>query len=113
MEAEQLKISSFVAVCNSVLCDDCYLQKFRHLYDKEKESQGVPSAEIQFAYAWCLVRSRQTSDLRLGTQLLEGNPVTKDFLIKMKLLLDRHVANFGYYLNNSTLLLRVILTALV
>ena len=50
----------------------CCVQKFRLLYHKEKESENQPSAEIQFAYAWCLVRSKQTSDLRLGTQLLEG-----------------------------------------
>jgi len=58
----------------------CRVQKFRQLYDKENESQGSPSAEIQFAYAWCLVRSKQTSDLRLGTQLLEGQQLTEVFL---------------------------------
>jgi len=57
------------------------MQKFRQLYHKEKESQGQPSAEIQFAYAWCLVRSKQTSDLRAGTQLLEGNAVDICLLI--------------------------------
>jgi len=58
-----------------------YLQKFRLLYHKEKESQDQPSAEIQFAYAWCLVRSKQTSDLRLGTQLLEGKCICKSWFV--------------------------------
>jgi len=68
-------------VLSTSLCGGCCVQKFRHLYNKEKEGQGVPSAEIQFAYAWCLVRSKQTSDLRLGTQLLEGNTFTEVCLI--------------------------------
>lgn len=62
-------MDSIVAMEEDVSPED--LQKFGKLYDKEKESQGRPSDEIQFAYAWCLVRSRQTADLRLGTQLLE------------------------------------------
>jgi len=63
--------------CIRIICDGCYVQKFRQLYDKEKEGQGEASAEIQFAYAWCLVRSKETANLRLGTQLLEGNAFTK------------------------------------
>jgi len=70
-----------VAICSIImLCDACCVQKFRQLYDKEKEGQGEPSAEIQFAYAWCLVRSKQTADLRLGTQLLEGTAFIAFFL---------------------------------
>jgi len=64
---------SIYCICGGFVNSVFFLQKFGKLYDKEKESQGRPSDEIQFAYAWCLVRSRQTADLRLGTQLLEGN----------------------------------------
>jgi len=74
-----------VVVFNAVTYNN-FVQKFRQQYLKEKESQGRPSAEIQFAYAWCLVRSKQTSDLRLGTQLLEGNTFNryKSILREMK-----------------------------
>ena len=46
-------------------------QKFRQQYEKE-EAHGKVSAETQFAYSWCLVRSPQRQDNQRGVKLLEG-----------------------------------------
>jgi fission 1 protein len=62
-------MDSILAIEEDVAPED--LEKFRQVFNKEKEGGGRPSIETQFAYAWCLVRSRTTSNLRLGTQLLE------------------------------------------
>jgi len=47
------------------------LQKFKQKYMKEQESLGKVSAETQFSYAWCLVRSANKQDVHLGIQLLK------------------------------------------
>jgi fission 1 protein len=63
-------MDSILAIEEDVAPED--LEKYRRLFEKEQESGGGnASVETQFAYAWCLVRSRATNNLRLGTQLLE------------------------------------------
>jgi len=49
---------------------DEYLQEFEEKYNKEKE-QGTPPDDSKFQYAWCLVRSRLTSDVKKGVIFLE------------------------------------------
>ena len=55
------------------MCINCYLfpQKFADAYQKQA-AVGPPSANAQFEYAWCLVRSKYPADLRKGVALLEG-----------------------------------------
>ena len=53
-------------------------QKFAAIYDKQVAA-GPPSANAQFEYAWCLVRSKYQRDLRKGVALLEGNMSFKNF----------------------------------
>jgi len=64
----EIKMDSILAIEEDVALED--LEKHQRLFEKEREG-GRASVETQFAYAWCLVRSRNTSHLRLGTQLLE------------------------------------------
>lgn len=46
------------------------LKKHEQLYNAEL-AQGKVTVGTQFQYAWCLVRSRYTNDMRRGTVLLE------------------------------------------
>ncbi|XP_038050605.1 mitochondrial fission 1 protein-like [Patiria miniata] len=61
------------------------LKKFEQIYNCEL-ARGKVSGRSKFNYAWCLIRSRYTNDLRKGVYLLEellreGNPqVQRDCL---------------------------------
>ncbi|ESO05946.1 hypothetical protein HELRODRAFT_184906 [Helobdella robusta] len=46
------------------------LASFRKKFIKEKTENQL-TAETQFSFAWCLVRSSNKSDVQLGIQLLE------------------------------------------
>ena len=46
-------------------------QKFENAYNKQMKL-GPVSHKTQFEYAWCLVRSKRTNDLKHGVALLEG-----------------------------------------
>jgi len=46
------------------------LQKFERKYNEHSVRGAVPK-QVQFEYAWCLVRSAQSSDVRKGVVLLE------------------------------------------
>ena len=45
-------------------------QKFEQIYNSEL-ARGQVSGRAKFNYAWCLIRSRYTNDLRRGVYLLE------------------------------------------
>ncbi|XP_023326908.1 mitochondrial fission 1 protein isoform X2 [Eurytemora carolleeae] len=47
------------------------LKKFEQKYHEELQQTGKASANSQFEYAWCLVRSRYQADIRKGILLLE------------------------------------------
>lgn len=47
------------------------LKKFEIKYNEEIQSQGRASSTAQFEYAWCLVRSKYSADIRKGILLLE------------------------------------------
>jgi len=51
-----------------VTVDD--LQKFEQKYNEHSVRGAVPK-QVQFEYAWCLVRSDESSDVRKGVVLLE------------------------------------------
>ncbi|XP_062545271.1 mitochondrial fission 1 protein [Armigeres subalbatus] len=46
------------------------LEKFEKKYNRELQSKN-PTPTSQFEYAWCLVRSNYTNDMRSGITLLE------------------------------------------
>jgi len=46
------------------------LKKFEKQYYQEV-NDGEPSGQTQFEYAWCLVRSRYSPDVRKGVKMLE------------------------------------------
>lgn len=47
------------------------LERFERKYHHELELDGVCSNETKFEYAFCLVRSRYTNDIRKGILILE------------------------------------------
>ncbi|TMW53376.1 hypothetical protein DOY81_001580 [Sarcophaga bullata] len=47
------------------------LEKFEKKYAHELELDGEVSTETKFEYAFCLVRSRYTNDIRKGIMMLE------------------------------------------
>ncbi|XP_030636069.1 mitochondrial fission 1 protein [Chanos chanos] len=55
-------------VADTVAPED--LKKFEKKYNAELV-KGAVSKETQFEYAWCLIRSKYTNDIRKGIQLLE------------------------------------------
>jgi len=69
---------------------DEYLQQFEDTYNKEKEA-GKPSDDTKFQYAWCLVRSRLTSDVKKGVIFLEELSQKKDVDLS-------HKRDYLYYL---------------
>lgn len=46
-------------------------QKFEKKYNNELV-KGAVSKETRFEYAWCLIRSKYTEDIKKGIVLLEG-----------------------------------------
>jgi len=51
---------------------DDYLQEFETKYSQEvSRSNGQPSDETVFQYAWCLTRSKLLSDVKKGVMFLE------------------------------------------
>lgn len=55
-----------------------FSQKFERAYNSEL-ARGKVNSRTQFEYAWCLVRSPYTNDIKKGTVLMEqllqgGNP---------------------------------------
>ncbi|KAK9873679.1 hypothetical protein WA026_023617 [Henosepilachna vigintioctopunctata] len=46
------------------------LKKFEQIYHEQLSSNSVTS-KAQFEYAWCLVRSKYSADIRKGINLLE------------------------------------------
>lgn len=46
-------------------------QKFEKKYNSEL-AKGAVSKETKFEYAWCLIRSKYTQDIKKGVVLLEG-----------------------------------------
>ncbi|XP_061399058.1 mitochondrial fission 1 protein [Musca vetustissima] len=47
------------------------LEKFEKKYANEMELDGTVTIETKFEYAFCLVRSRYTNDIRKGIMILE------------------------------------------
>lgn len=45
-------------------------QKFEHIYNQQLRSSSV-TQKAQFEYAWCLVRSKYSADIRKGIMLFE------------------------------------------
>lgn len=62
------------------------LKKFERAYYDELNSKGFASPKTRFEYAWALIRSKHTADLRKGILLLEelcssGDPeARRDYL---------------------------------
>lgn len=48
-----------------------FWQKFEKKYNNELV-KGAVSKETKFEYAWCLIRSKYTDDIKKGTVLLGG-----------------------------------------
>lgn len=46
-------------------------QKFEKKYNNEL-MKGAVSKDTKFEYAWCLIRSKYTDDIKKGIALLEG-----------------------------------------
>jgi len=57
------------AIENDLVTSDD-LQKFEQKYNEHSVRGSVPK-QVQFEYAWCLVRSGESSDVRKGVVLLE------------------------------------------
>lgn len=69
------------------------LEKFEKKYNRELQSKSL-SHTSQFEYAWCLVRSNYTNDMRSGITLLEDlcrkNPEGKrDYIYYLALAYTR------------------------
>ncbi|KAL7739031.1 hypothetical protein ACLKA6_001939 [Drosophila palustris] len=47
------------------------LERFERKYNHEHELDGEVTTETKFEYAFCLVRSRYTNDIKKGVMLLE------------------------------------------
>lgn len=52
-------------------CWCCFWQKFEKKYNSEL-AKGAVSKDTKFEYAWCLIRSKYTEDIKKGIVLLEG-----------------------------------------
>lgn len=50
------------------------LQKFEKKYNNEL-LKGAVSKETKFEYAWCLIRSKYSDDIKKGIVLLDGKSV--------------------------------------
>lgn len=67
-----------------------FWQRFEKKY-KSELSKGAVSKDTKFEYAWCLVRSKYTNDIKKGIVLLEGESIYsyhKFLLIYSMILLD-------------------------
>ncbi|XP_062850279.1 mitochondrial fission 1 protein [Trichomycterus rosablanca] len=55
------------------------LKRFEKKYNSERE-KGSVSKDTKFEYAWCLIRSKYTNDIKKGIELLEElvQKTTKD-----------------------------------
>ncbi|CAL1590829.1 unnamed protein product [Knipowitschia caucasica] len=62
------------AVVSDVVAPEDLL-KFEKKYNNEL-LKGAVSKETKFEYAWCLIRSKYTDDIKKGTVLLEGELMT-------------------------------------
>lgn len=51
------------------------LQKFEKKYNNEL-LKGAASKETKFEYAWCLIRSKYSDDIKKGIGLLDGKSLT-------------------------------------
>lgn len=60
-------------------------QRFEKKYNMEL-AKGAVSKDTKFEYAWCLIRSKYTNDIKQGIQLLEGE--YKLWLISTIILLN-------------------------
>lgn len=61
--------SPLVSSCGFMFC--VFWQKFEKKYNSEL-AKGAVSKETKFEYAWCLIRSKYTQDIKKGVVLLEG-----------------------------------------
>lgn len=61
--------SPLVSSCGFMFC--VLWQKFEKKYNSEL-AKGAVSKETKFEYAWCLIRSKYTQDIKKGVVLLEG-----------------------------------------
>lgn len=58
-------------------------QKFEKKYNNELV-KGAVSKETRFEYAWCLIRSKYTEDIKKGIVFLEGQFVIKSWIIRLR-----------------------------
>lgn len=58
-------------------------QKFEKKYNNELV-KGAVSKETRFEYAWCLIRSKYTEDIKKGIVLLEGQFIITFRMIRMR-----------------------------
>jgi len=56
---------------------DDFLKQFESRYNEEYKA-GEVSHDTAFQYAWCLIRSRQSSDVKKGISILEDLLKNKD-----------------------------------
>ena len=62
------------------------IQAFEKAYHNERQQNGTVSAKTQFEYSWALIRSKYTSDIKRGINLLENllefgdNSCKRDYL---------------------------------
>eukprot|EP00064_Thunnus_orientalis_P020736 superscaffoldBa00005874_g20881 len=64
------------AVLSDVVAPEDLL-KFEKKYNSEL-AKGAVSKETKFEYAWCLIRSKYTDDIKKGTVLLGGKLILKN-----------------------------------
>lgn len=69
----------------------CFWQKFEKKYNSEL-AKGAVSKETKFEYAWCLIRSKYSEDIKKGSVLLEGSGCTLQFVQAMSELLTSVLA---------------------
>lgn len=58
-------------------------QKFEKKYNNELV-KGAVSKETRFEYAWCLIRSKYTEDIKKGIVLLEGQLIITFRIIRLR-----------------------------
>lgn len=58
-------------------------QKFEKKYNNELV-KGAVSKETRFEYAWCLIRSKYTEDIKKGIVLLEGQFIITFRMIRLR-----------------------------
>lgn len=62
------------------------IQVFEKAYHNERQQNGTVSHKTQFEYSWALIRSKYTSDIKRGINLLEhlldfgDNQCKRDYL---------------------------------